>query len=121
MTALLLAGCSAEAADARIGTPRPPRDAACALEIVNATDPATFATYEQVGVVRVGNATAGTDPLDPSMRDLVRPRACALGGEAISVMASGDARARRSFRETAYAAYVVWAKKRAPGTPPQRF
>jgi hypothetical protein len=116
-----VAGCSAEAADARIGTPRAPREATCNLVIVNAMDPATFAAYDQVGIVRVGNASAGTDPLDPSMRELVRPRACALGGEAISVMASGDARARTSFRETAYAAYVVWAKKRASGAASERF
>jgi hypothetical protein len=114
------AACSAQATDSRFGAPRPAREPTCNLEIIDATASSTFAGYDQVGVVRIGNAPAGTDPLDPSLRDMVRPRACALGGEAISVLTSGDARVRSGFRDTAFAAYVVWAKKRAAATP-QRF
>jgi hypothetical protein len=115
------AGCSPQESDARIGSPRPPRADACDLVVVNAMSPTTFNSYEQVGVVRLSNVPAGTDPMDPSVRAIVRPRACALGGEAISVMASGDAVSRNGLRTTAYAAYVVWAKKRALSKGPEKF
>jgi hypothetical protein len=118
--AALLAACGAQVSDARIGTPRPARDANCDLDVVSATDMATMAKYEQVGIVRLSNAEQGTDPLDPEVRALVRPRACALGGEAISVLASGDAVSRNGLRETAYAGYVVWAKK-TPATAVKKF
>jgi hypothetical protein len=99
----------------RVGVPRPARAPDCSLDVVAAADLATLARYEQVGVVVLSNAEAGTDPLAPEVRAIVRPRACAMGGEAISIMGSGDVTGPRSFRTTAYASYLVWAKKAAPG------
>ncbi len=116
-----LVGCGAQASDARVGTPRPPREAQCDLTVIDAMDTANFAKYEQVGIVRVSNAEQGKGPLDPEMRALVRPRACALGGEAISVLASGDAASRNGLRTTAYGGYIVWARKSARPASPQKF
>lgn len=111
--------CGAQTSDARIGTPRAPRAENCELTVINGSDTSNFGKWEQVGVVRLSNAPAGTSPLDPTVRAMVRPRACSLGGEAISVMGSGDAAA--GFSESAYAAYVVWAKKRDVSTAPEQF
>jgi hypothetical protein len=49
------------------------------------------------------------------VRDVVRPRACALGGEAISVLGSGDM--MRGLNQQATASYIVWAKRGAGSTP----
>ena len=116
-----LVGCAPQASDARMGTPRPPREAQCELTVIDAMDTANFTKYEQVGIVRVSNAERGKGPLDPEMRALVRPRACALGGDAISVLASGDATSRNGLRTTAFSGYVVWAMKSAKAAKPQKF
>jgi len=115
-----IAACAPQLVDVRMGVPRAARAPDCDLTVVSATDMATLAKYDQIGVVNLSNAEAGTDPLAPEVRAIVRPRACAMGGEAISVMASGDITARQSFRTTAYAAYLVWARKSAAGAP-QKF
>lgn len=118
---VILTGCGPQAQDARMGTTRPPREAQCELTVIDAMDTANFAKYEQVGIVRVSNAEQGKGPLDPEMRALVRPRACALGGEAISVLASGDATSRNGLRTTAFSGYIVWAAKSAKPATPQKF
>jgi len=115
-----LPACGTQASDTRIGTPHDAREAHCDLTVINGTDTSNFAKYEQIGVVRISNAPAGTGPLDPQVRELVRPRACALGGEAISVMGSGDV-SPNGFTDSSYAAYVVWAKKGAKSATPQKF
>lgn len=116
-----LFACAPQASDARMGTSRPAKDPSCDLTVIDAMDTANFAKYEQVGIVRVSNEEAGTDPMDPKIRAIVRPRACALGGDAISVLASGDARNARSFRTTAFGGYIVWAKKSDKPATPQKF
>lgn len=107
---LSIAAC-VQTTDARIGTPHAARPDDCQLRVIDQNDTSNFAVYEQVGVVRVQNAPAGTSPLDPSIRSIVRPRACRLGGEAVSILASGDAYA--GFSKQGYASYVVWARKTA--------
>ena len=75
----------------------PPRPADCALEIiaVDAEDMmpgARFGAggqYQMIGVVSVG-LPRGTDVLAEEVRALVRPRACAMGGEVVSLLATGD-------------------------------
>ena len=119
-TALLLA-CAPQLSDMRMGTPRPARVPDCELDIVAPTELATLNKYEQVGVVRLGNAVRGTDPLAPEVKAIVRPRACALGGEAISVMGSGDITSRNGLNTTAYAMYLVWAKKPVEPATPRKF
>jgi hypothetical protein len=106
----------------RMGATRPPRPPDCSLDIVSATDFATIQKYEQVGVVVLSNEEAGTDPMSPQARAIVRPRACALGGEAISLMGSGNVKNPTSpLPTTAFGSYVVWAKRAAPGSAPQKF
>jgi hypothetical protein len=117
---LVLSACGPETSDTRIGTPRAPREAQCDLKVINGNDTSNFAKFEQVGVVQLANAPAGTAPFDPKVRDMVRPRACALGGEAISVLGSGDVSAN-GFTDSAYATYIVWAKKHQVSSAPEKF
>jgi hypothetical protein len=106
----------------RMGATRPRRAPDCSLDIVSPTDFATIQKYEQVGVVVLSNEEAGTDPMSPQARAIVRPRACALGGDAISLMGSGNVRNPTSpLPTTAFGSYVVWAKRAAPGAAPQKF
>lgn len=120
LAACVSLSCSTQATDTRIGTPHEAREAQCDLTVINGTDTANFAKYEQIGLVRISNAPAGSGPFDPQVRELVRPRACALGGEAISVMGSGDV-STNGFTDTSYASYIVWAKKGVKSGAPQKF
>jgi hypothetical protein len=114
-----LYACGAQVADIRMGAPRPAREPACSLDVVTATDMTTIAKYDQVGMVRLTNAEAGSSPMSPEAREIVRPRACAMGGDAISIVASGDIMSP-ALVTSSYAAYIVWAKK-APAAAPQKF
>lgn len=76
----------------------PPRPPDCALQLVTVA-PADMAPganfgaggkYQMVGVVGLG-LPRGTDVLSPRVRELVRPRACAMGGEVVSIIGTGDA------------------------------
>jgi hypothetical protein len=114
------AACAPVINDMRMGTPRAPREPTCSLDIVPPTDLATIQKYEQVGIVHLSHEEAGTDPMAPSARELVRPRACAMGGEAISIMASGNILSP-ALTTSAFGAYLVWAKKPSPSAAPQKF
>ena len=67
----------------------PPREEACALEFVQTSisDLAPGGAWEVVGYVVV-NETGVADPFAEKYRALVRPRACAMGGEAVTIMQS---------------------------------
>jgi len=74
--------------------------------------------YEMIGAVNIG-AAEGTDPMSESMRALVRPRACAMGGEIISLVASGAAQYRGQFRAQQNISFAVWSS--AASHTSQRF
>lgn len=116
-----LLGCAPQASVVRMGAPRPERDEHCDLTVIDTMDMTKLADYEQVGVINVSNAEKGKSALDPDMRALVRPRACALGGDAISVLASGDVTNQSGLHTTAYGGYIVWAKKSTKPATPQQF
>jgi hypothetical protein len=119
--ALAVSACAPQVDDMRMGVSRSPREPTCTLDVVNATDVGTITKYDQVGMVRLSREEAGTDPMAPAAREIVRPRACAMGGEAISIVMSGDVMNRTGIGSTAFAAYIVWAKKPAAGAAPQKF
>jgi hypothetical protein len=116
--ASLVAGCAPEVQDLRMGVARPGRPPTCDLDVVTA-DATMLSKYEQVGVIQLSNAP-GDDPLSAEARDQVRPRACALGGDAISVMASGNVGSRVGIHVGTFRSYVVWAKK-SRASSPQKF
>src|SRR5215470_11870246 len=61
-------------------------------------------------------APVGMDPLDDSIRKRVAPKACALGGEAVSLSAAGGGLGPLAPQGIAFA---VWAKKKSGGDAPR--
>lgn len=126
---LALAACGGGAAvgEMRTGLPHASRPADCQLELVSVTagdmaPGAKFGSggeYEMIGMVTIG-ADAGTDAFSEKMKQLVRPRACGMGGEIVSLLASGsDANAYGHPQQSI--AYTVWAKRSAAPSGPQAF
>src|SRR5580698_2181496 len=72
-----------------------------AAEMMPKADFGPGGKYEMVGAITV-EAPAGTDPMNPELRDQVRPEACKLGGTAISLLTNGAEafQRRRSFVTT---------------------
>jgi len=110
-----------------MGMPRPPRPPECALEFVSVSpgDMASGARfgmngeYEQIGMVTVG-ADEGTDALSEEVRQLVRPRACAMGGEVLSLMASGTG-SNRGGHAQQNIVFTVWAHRASQPATPEPF
>ena len=103
--------------EVRTGLPHQARGENCQLELVSitASDMAPGARfgsggqYEMVGMVTVG-ADEGTDAFSAKIKELVRPRACRMGGEVVSLLASGtDSNAYGHAQQSI--AYQVWARR----------
>jgi hypothetical protein len=75
--------------------------------------------YEQIGVVSIG-ADEGTNALSEEIRQLVRPRACGMGGEVISLLASGTGSTYGGYAQQDIV-FTVWARRAAQPAAPQRF
>lgn len=122
-----LGGCGAAVGEVRTGVPHAARPPSCALtfETVTPADMQPGARFgaggefEQVGMVSLGT-TQGTDPMSEAVRQEVRPRACGMGGEAISLMMSGDGANRRGYAQTNIV-FLVWAHPQQRPTTPQAF
>ncbi len=86
----LVVGCGPAISETRMSF-APPREATCTLEFVQA-GPETMmmnGPWELLGHV-VLRESGVTDPMAPRYRDIVRPRACAMGGTAIAIMMSSS-------------------------------
>jgi hypothetical protein len=124
---ILFAGCAPAVADVRTGAPHPAKAASCPLEFasVSAGDMAPGAKfgsggkYEMIGMVSIG-AKEGTDAMSEEIRKLVRPRACAMGGEVVSLLATGAAQYRGQFSAQQNISFTVWGPISAHQGP-QRF
>jgi len=83
--------------ESRMGAPHEPRPDDCALEFVSVSAAdmgpgARFGSggeFEMVGAVMIG-ADPGTSAMSESIRRLVRPRACAMGGHVVSLLGDGS-------------------------------
>jgi hypothetical protein len=118
LSSLAFMACS-DISSVRVGVPRSARGDTCDLDVIS-SDMSTFAQYEQVGIVTLSNAS-GTDPMSPEARALVRPRACALGGEAIAVMSSAGLKNGFGMTVGSLRSYTVWAKRTTGPATPQKF
>jgi hypothetical protein len=117
-----LTGCSNHVSTIRMGPPAPPRPLDCSLELID--NPMQGATQvgmmmppdlELLGHVRVIHE-AGRSPSDPEVLKLVKPEACKLGGEQVSVGISANFQA--GLRTGSTLSYMVWRRKPAtPATP----
>ena len=99
----------------RIGPVAPPRPLDCSLELIDAP-PANGMPpgLELLGYVRVIHEE-GRSPNDPAVLKLVKPEACKLGGEEVSVGSSMNF--SNGLRSGSSMAYAVWRHKVAAGKP----
>jgi hypothetical protein len=73
--------------------------------------------YQMIGVVALG-LDQGTNPMSPEVRKLVRPRACAYGGEVVSLLATGDSQHAGQFRAQTDVVFTVWGPRTSSGPQP---
>ena len=99
----------------RMGAVAAPRPLDCSLELIQA-DPASGvpAGLELLGYVRVIHEE-GKSPNDPEVLRMVKPEACKLGGEEVSVGMSMNF--TNGLRSGSSLTYAVWHHKTAPGKP----
>jgi hypothetical protein len=102
--------------------PRPPN---CELEFLQLTigqisPAAPEYEYEVVGHIALGE-NGVQDPLQEKYRQLVRPRACAMGGEAVAILQ--QATGSSVLGSGTAVDYAVVRKRPAPGaaSPPAKF
>lgn len=120
--AVLLGACGPNISETKMAY-FPPRAETCNVEVVNGAlaSGANFALpdspYEIVGMIGLGeNGTQ--DPFSDRYMAIVRPRACKMGGDAISLMASQTSNA--SITNATGTAYVVLHKRvEAAKSPPR--
>lgn len=119
-------GCAPAVGQVQMGSPHAAKAPTCPLKFVpvgsrEMMPGAPFGPggqYEMVGVVAVG-ADAGSDPMSEPIRKLVRPRACALGGEVISLASSATTQNRNQLRAQQSIMFTVWGSIQK--TTPQSF
>jgi hypothetical protein len=116
LSSLAAAGCGPAIAEQRIGY-SPPRPETCAVTVVNGAmkDPMMWAAasgpYELLGTISL-NESGTVDPFSDESLNIVRPRACRMGGDAISLMVSTQSTVGlASGTGTSYAVL----RKRQPG------
>jgi hypothetical protein len=113
-----LLGCGPAIVEHRLGM-YPPRDANCTIAVLNGAmqDPSMWAApssgYLLVGTIALGER-GSVDPFSESHVEIIRPRACKMGGDAISLMMSSQSSA--GFGTGTGTAYAV-LKKRIVETP----
>lgn len=99
LLALALSACAPAAYhEVRIGEPRAPRPESCEIVWLS-IDEHPAAGRDQIAML--SNVSVGSNPSSAEAREQVRRRACALGGDAATLVASANDRA----------AYLVWANR----------
>jgi hypothetical protein len=108
--------CGPDVTETRMGF-YPPRDRRCPLEFVSADlrtmGPAS--PWELIGYVTVSEKNP-ENPFSPKYREIVRPRACDMGGEAITIVQAGSRDSR--FRSRGGTTFGVIRFRRPPGAQP---
>jgi hypothetical protein len=95
----------------------PAREPACTLEYVQ-WDPRILQAngpWEILGYLEIDEKNPA-DPFSPKYRSIVRPRACHMGGEAVSLVQSASRDAR--FGSGAGSTWAVMRHRQMPGAPP---
>ena len=114
---LLAAGCTQNISETRMKS-FPPHAKDCELQVLSGMPyGGESAVWDLAGVVTVGDL-GSPDPFSVENKKIVRPRACAMGGEALSIMASQNSTAVASGSSVSY---MVWRKRSAQGASPQKF
>jgi hypothetical protein len=94
----------------------PPRPEGCDLQFLQ-LKMEDFApmigTYEMVGIVSLSEAGV-QDPFQDKYKEIVRPRACAMGGEAVTILAEATVHGALGGSGSAVN-YAIVRKRQAPG------
>lgn len=121
--ATILCACGPSVTEMRMVS-APPKPVDCSLEFlqltINQVSPmAPEYAYEVVGHV-VLHETGVQDPLQDRYREIVRPRACSMGGEAVAILQ--QATSATAFGSGSGVDYAVVRKKPTGGAPaPTKF
>ncbi len=110
-----LATACTDVSTVRMGPLAPSRPLDCSLELISAApEQGVPAGLELLGYVRVIHKE-GSSPNDPEVLKLVKPEACKLGGEEVSVGMSMNF--TNGLRNGSSLSYAVWRHKVAAGKP----
>jgi hypothetical protein len=76
------------------------------------------ASHDVVGIVNIDGANDGEPPNSPRLLALIKPQACALGGEIVNVGLSANVSYPGSLRrDDSTHSYMVLRKKNPGGAP----
>lgn len=118
LTLLGLTGCEPAVSTVRTGSVAPSRPLDCPLELIDAPPSGGIPPgLELLGFVRVGH-DEGRAPNDPEVLKMVKPEACKLGGEEVSVGMSANY--TNGYRSGSTHSFMVWRHKVAAAGP-QKF
>jgi hypothetical protein len=117
---LALVACGPDVSEVRMSN-YPPREENCSLEYVQLNMPELSSgkgPWELVGqiVLQEGGAR---DPFSPEYKEIVRPRACAMGGEAIGIVMNTQSEGIVS--SSTAISYGVLRHRRPGGEQPKQF
>jgi hypothetical protein len=114
----LLAGCGPSIMETRMAA-APPRAESCELEFLQLRieDVAPMiGAYELLGNVSLFQSGV-QDPFQQKYKDIVRPRACAMGGEGVTILNQATATTMLGGSGSSVV-YAVVRKRPAPGAAP---
>ncbi|MEM9691454.1 MAG: hypothetical protein AAGA56_02825 [Myxococcota bacterium] len=113
------AACGPNIMEQRMGN-YPPRPDDCNLEVLSQMPPVGVGSEWQVAGTVVLTENGTSDPMSEENRSIVRPRACAMGGEALTINAMVAQQGAFSSHATGTTYFVL---RRAAGAkaPPQTF
>jgi hypothetical protein len=114
-------GCGPRVSEVRTAS-YPPREENCRLEFVKvdmADVSSQGGTWEMIGQI-VLQGLGEQDPFAEEARAIVRPRACAMGGEAVGILLHATSHGVLSSTGTAIN-YGVLRKRGGPPPEPQTF
>jgi hypothetical protein len=115
----LLAGCGSDVSTARMGGVFPAREPTCSLELRNGTLTMELTSaYDTVGSISV-QGREGEAPNAPRILALVKPEACALGGEVVLVNTSMNI--TNGISTSSNHSYLVFRKKQTGPQQAQKF
>jgi hypothetical protein len=114
-----IGGCAPEVSTARMSGVYPSRAPTCELELRSGTmDFALTSTFDAVGTVSV-RGKDGEAPNAPRILALVKPEACALGGELVLVNTSANL--TNGFQTSSHHSFIVMRRKSPGGGGTQKF
>jgi len=123
-SALLAASCGPQISEVR-SVNYPAREASCSLEFVQIDKMAAYTLYtdgkwQVIGQIILSEGGI-VDPLSERYRAIVRPRACAMGGEAVALLTAGTNETATS--SGSMTSYAVLHHPAPPGqaAPPKSF